>query len=143
MFITNQKEQFSIAYVHAVASGAGFKLSRCDVDDDSIDVQITADRKFGTSRSAPQVGLQAKCTDTDDGVGDAISYFLKLKNYDDLRDERVHVPRILVVLCVPKDVSQWLSQTPDQMVVRRCAYWVSIRGSADAANETGRTVHHA
>ncbi|WP_394823161.1 hypothetical protein [Pendulispora albinea] len=30
MFITMQKEQFSIAYVHAVASGAGFKLVRCD-----------------------------------------------------------------------------------------------------------------
>ena len=140
MYITNRKEQFSIAYLHAVASRAGFNLVRPDVDNDSIDVQIGATRAFGTVRRAPQIGIQAKCTETDDGQGPHISYTLKLKNYEDLRDENVHLPRILVVLCVPA-MEQWLQQTDEQMILRRCAYWVSLRGAAESENDTGQVVH--
>lgn len=140
MYITNQKEQFSIAYVHAVASRAGFKLVRCDVDDDSIDVQIAADRKFGTIRRAPQIALQAKCTETDNGKGAHIAYSLKLKNYDDLRDENVHIPRILVVVCVPRDLATWLDQSSEQMIMRNCGYWSSLRGYPESTNDS-KVVH--
>ena len=35
---TSQKEQFSVAYLHALASVAGLQLVRSVVDDDSVDV---------------------------------------------------------------------------------------------------------
>lgn len=36
-----RKEQFNIAYVHAMAAQAGFNPSQLMVDDDSIDIQLT------------------------------------------------------------------------------------------------------
>jgi hypothetical protein len=46
VFITHQKEEFSIAYVHAVASVAGFALETFRVDNDSADVCIRSDLKY-------------------------------------------------------------------------------------------------
>ena len=35
-----QMEQFNIAYIRSLAAHAGFKVSSCEVDDDSIDITI-------------------------------------------------------------------------------------------------------
>lgn len=40
MHISQQQEQFSRAYVHAIASVAGFTLYIPQVDDDSVDLGI-------------------------------------------------------------------------------------------------------
>ena len=58
-----------------------------------------------------------------------------MKNYDDLRHVDYQSPRILVVVVVPEDVSSWLEQTDAQMVLRRCAYWLSLRGAEPSPNE--------
>jgi hypothetical protein len=63
-----------------------------------------------------------------------------LKNYNDLRAP-CHVPRLLVVVCVPADVDAWLTATPEALVLRRCAYWRSLRGLPPADTETRKTVH--
>ena len=40
MDLNQCKEQFSIAYVRAVASAAGYGVQKPDVDDDSIDLRV-------------------------------------------------------------------------------------------------------
>ncbi len=40
MHISQQQEQFSRAYVHAIASVAGFTIYTPQVDDDSVDLGI-------------------------------------------------------------------------------------------------------
>jgi hypothetical protein len=141
MFITTQKEQYSKAFVRAVAAVAGYKITECDVDDDSIDMGLAGKRGDGGAFvTAPHLELQLKCTETDDGADEKLSHVLKIKNYDDLRDMNVHVPRILVVVCVPADVSNWIHETSEAMVMRRCAYWASLKGAPAAPGET-RTVH--
>jgi hypothetical protein len=57
MDLNTQKEQFSVAFVHAVASVAGVKIIRAEVDDDSIDVGLER-----TGGCAPKLDLQLKCT---------------------------------------------------------------------------------
>ena len=51
MDISQRKEQFSIAYVRAIASVAGFSVSTPGVDDDSVGRRFRPDRR-GYSVSA-------------------------------------------------------------------------------------------
>ncbi len=55
-----QKEQFSRAYVQAVAACAGFAWSVPSVDDDSIDMTLSQTGGRGTIRS-PRLDVQIKC----------------------------------------------------------------------------------
>jgi hypothetical protein len=98
-----QKEQYGRSYVHAVAAVAGFAWSVPSVDDDSVDMTLHQRGGGGTIRS-PQLDLQLKCKSAPTPTEAEFSHSLKLKNYDDLREEGVLVPRILVVVLVPDDL---------------------------------------
>lgn len=50
------------------------------------------------------------------------------------------VPRILVVFTLPEDERQWLTFTEESLILRRCAYWLSLRGAPPTPNETSQTV---
>lgn len=134
-----QKEQFSKAYVQAVAACAGFSWSVPSVDDDSIDMCLHRTGGGGTIRS-PRLDLQIKCTDRESPMTAQFSYSVKLKNYDDLRDESVMVPRILIVVLVPDSLPDWLTHSETELTLRRCGYWLSLRGMPDSTNATGQTV---
>jgi uncharacterized protein DUF4365 len=127
MHIDQRKEQYSFAYVRAVAAAAGYTVDERSVDDDSVDLQISSRSKLGTVKS-PKVELQAKCLGDGTFDGDHFGYQLKLKNYDDLRDTEVQVPRILVVVRAPIDDGQWLDGDDEGVILRHCGYWCSIRG---------------
>lgn len=141
LHITQQKEQFSLAFIRAVTAVAGYNICRQEVDNDSIDIGVRGTRRDGGTRKAPQLDMQVKCTEMDAGAGDACAYDLKLKNYDDLRLTEVHIPVILVIICVPQDVSRWIEDAPEQMALRRCAYWLSLRGAAQSENMKAQRVH--
>ena len=64
MDISQRKEQFSIAYVRAVASAAGFSVSTPEVDDDSVDLTLSGRIVEGVG-SRPKIDLQLKCTSED------------------------------------------------------------------------------
>lgn len=66
-------------------------------------------------------------------------FSLPVKNYNDLRGETL-VPRALVVLHLPADSRNWLEQTEDELISRRCAYWVSLQGLPDPDNRQNVTV---
>lgn len=146
MYVNHQKSEFSVAFIHAVASVAGFAfIGVPQVDDDSVDLTLGAGRQHGSRRRAPRLDIQAKCTAADDGAGDTLAFRLPLKNYDDLRDEEVHVPRILLVLCLPPDIEEWLHQSPAETAMRRVAYWHSLRSAPAAADSVAedpkKTIH--
>lgn len=131
---TQQKEQFSIAYLRAVIAVAGYNITSVEVDEDSIDIGLRGNRRDGSLRKAPVLDVQAKCTATDDGQGLYLPFDLSIKNYDDLREPSRHVPLILVVVCVPPALGDWLEETPEHTAMRRCAYWFSVRGQQPTAN---------
>jgi hypothetical protein len=135
-----QKEQFSNAYVRAVAATAGYTVYKPEVDDDSVDWVIAARGGGGTTRS-PRVELQLKCTSQRHALKeDHIALRIKQKNYEDLRHEDYQVPRILVVVVVPEGVDNWLGQTRSFLAIRNCGYWISLRGKPARA-EDKVTVH--
>lgn len=131
--INQRKEQFSNAYMRAVASVAGFACYKPEVDDDSVDWGLAARGGNGTTRS-PKVEMQLKCCGRDIVGDNDLSYPLKIKNYDELRFENYQVPRILVVVAVPEDIGDWLVHTEEQLAMKYCGYWVSLRGKPDTTN---------
>jgi Domain of unknown function (DUF4365) len=138
MDLNLRKEQFSRVYVRAVATVAGYTLYEPEVDDDSIDLGI-AGRLAAGFPCPPRIELQLKCT-SDNPSGKQVVYRLKRKNYNDLRLDDLVVPRILVVLLVPRDESDWFQQTEAEMCLRRCAYWISLRGRESATGDGKVTI---
>lgn len=65
---------------------------------------------------------------------------LPIRNYNDLRSKKL-VPRILIVMLLPDEDSDWLTVTDEEMCLRHCAYWVSLRDEPRVSNETDKTVY--
>ncbi len=122
----------SIAYVHAIAGHAGYNCGEPPGPDrDSIDIKISAG-----GHMRPKLDVQLKSTVELRRTGDRMfSFPLKIKNYNDLRAP-TQTPRILVVLDLPDDPDTWLTTDVDQLIIRRCAYWKSLRGMPDTSNTT-------
>ena len=49
-------------------------------------------------------------------------------------------PRLLFVLDLPEEEDQWLTITEDELVLRRQAFWLNLRGSEATENQTSVTV---
>jgi len=134
-----RKEQLSHAYVRAVASAAGCSVDRPEVDRDSVDLMLKG-YDTGGPIAYPRLDLQLKCSSREVMTNDEIRFPVKRKNYDDLRKENVLVPRLLVVVLVPEEVGRWLFQSEEEMLVRHCAYWRSLRGMPESPNDHSVTV---
>jgi hypothetical protein len=137
--INQQKEQFSNAYLQAVASVAGYSLYKPAVDDDSVDWGIAARGTIGRIR-APRLELQLKSTSRDVLTDNAIRYPIKLKNYDDLRMVDFAIPRILIVILLPDNLGDWVQQSEQELCMRYCGYWLSLRGMPETQNKSTVTV---
>jgi hypothetical protein len=133
MDLNDQKEQFSKAYVRAVVARGGYVVYEQEIDRDSVDLGIASVGGLGTYRS-PKLELQLKCTSRDVMDATHVRFPLKIKNYDDLRFSNYQVPRILVVVVVPDRIEDWLVQSEDELAVRHCGYWESLRGRGDSSN---------
>jgi hypothetical protein len=76
---------------------------------------------------------------TDDGT--YLSYFVQgIRRYQKLREDHREPVRLLVVLFLPKKCADWLDCTEEQLVLKRCAYWASIRNADTSDNDSGKTV---
>lgn len=135
MTSNDREEALSRAYVAAVAAGAGYVTAEQNFDRDGVDVQV---RAGGDMR--PSLDIQLKATiNLGEALEGAYRYTLKRRNYDQLRGQTM-VPRILVVLALPAAESQWLSVTPEQLVMRRCAFWASLAGFPETRNNESVTI---
>ncbi len=134
MHLTAKIERFSLAYIAAVAASAGYECVESIVDLDSVD---------GVLRSArgarPRIEFQAKGSTRSLLKADHVTYPLSRKNYDDLRIETL-TPRLLFVVLVPDDEGAWLSQSEDELALRYCGYWLSLRGMPPVDDEQSVTV---
>lgn len=135
MHISARKERFNVAYLGAIAAQAGVNSAEPAVDNDSIDVMLTG-KGFAGLICDPQINLQLKCTHVDHSVGENIRYPLGRKNYDDLRNDRVGVPRYLAVLVVPEICDEWSEHLDDGTLLKSKCYWVSLKGLPDRQQET-------
>jgi hypothetical protein len=95
----------------------------------------------GKVLNKPQIDIQAKCQMSGMAASDPISYSLDLETYDALRDVKVCIPRILVLVLVPDDVQEWITQSEHTLMLRHCAYWVSLKAMQPSTNSATQTIH--
>ena len=142
MHVTQRKQQFSIAYVRAVAASVGYGISNLtEVDDESVDLTISARGPFATVHS-PRLEAQLKCTAVIDRTTDPMSFRIDGKNYNDLRVTNLADPKVLIVVAVPVEPTDWLLHSDYELALRHCGYWLSLRGAPDLpAGQDRATVH--
>lgn len=132
---TDIEEALSVAYVTAIAAAAGYVTSQRNFDRDGVDLSIEAGDHL-----RPKIDLQLKATVNLDRSAETISYSCKRRNYDLLRIP-TQVPRLLIVLHLPTDRSNWLSVTPTELIIRHSAYWLSLRDYPATDVQYGKTVY--
>ena len=133
--VPDQEEALSRAYAQAVAARAGYVTAVYDLDRDGVDLRIQAG---GAMR--PALELQLKATINLGQLHDGHFRFpLNRRNYDLLRGQ-TQTPRLLVVLDLPRDHREWMTITVDELVLRRCAYWLNLKGFEATENRRSVTV---
>lgn len=137
----------SYAYLHAVASRAGVACQESvrTVDNAGIDASLHLVRDFGSQALLSEITLhiQLKATINKPAISDkGLSYHLRsLDEYDRLRRPSATPQRLLGVLFLPADESDWLVSSPEALLLRHCAYWVSLLGAPASQNDRGQTVY--
>lgn len=132
---TDQQEALSIAYLSALAARAGFVTSRQDFDRDGVDLQIR-----GGGGNFPTIDFQLKATINLVDAGYCWTFPLKKRNYDLLVAD-TQCPRYLAVLKMPRDRDTWLASSKNELVLRECLFWVSLRGWPASDNKTTVTIN--
>ena len=135
MTLNLQMEQFSLAYIRAVAASAGYQMVKPESDTDSVDGILMSD--FG-SRS--RIEFQAKATAKNIVRSGNLHFPLPIKNYNELIIH-TQVPRILIVVLMPRDPNQWVNQTEKELCLRRCGYWVSLEGRSTVTNNSSVSIN--
>lgn len=126
----HRQEALCRAYVQAVAALAGVGTARPDPDY-GIDLLL---REIGLLNgqhqdTSVQIDLQLRATTRASLTEAAVIYDLDVNTYNKLRIVSAGSPRILIVLVQPDTEGEWLNQTPDQLSIRHCTYWLSLEGA--------------
>jgi hypothetical protein len=112
----------------------------CSVPDLDYGIDLTlraVDETNGFVDAGVLLDLQLKATTNADNSDPAtIGYDLRVADSDKLRRVDVSVPRVLVVLELPAVETAWITQTVDELILRRAAFWVSLRGRTAATVTT-------
>ncbi len=136
--------ELSYAYLHAVSAHAGFA---CEIggrhsDNAGVDARIHARGDFGGPRTDITLNIQLKATcQIPTETNDKFSYSLTRKHYDKLRSIGTECQQLLVVLFLPENAKDWLAHSTTELALRRCAYWISLRGAPASMNDTSQVIY--
>lgn len=135
------EEDLSISYLRAIAAQAQvtFELNHRDEDSKDVDLKQQTVNDAGEPFNV-EFSVQLKATKRIDyETDDIIKYSLKVKNYNDLCQKGT-TDIILCLLVLPEDSSTWVYQTPEELILKRCMYWVSLKGKSPSSNTSCVTI---
>lgn len=140
--VAHKQEQISKGYIIATAAAARVNLSIDHEHDYGIDgtfngvaARLQAIRPDGTeefrlSDNGIKVDFQLKCTTTWEYRGENVSWSIKSQTYNDLVLRARHsTPLILILMCLPRESSDWVTTTEDTLILRHCCYFVELEGA--------------
>lgn len=133
--LTDIEEALSEAYATAIAARAGYVVAKRNFDRDGVDLTIEAGDLL-----RPKIDLQLKATINLRAMGNLMAFPCPLRNYNLLRFP-TQTPRLLVVLHLPKEPEKWLSVNPSRLILRNCAYWMSLRDAPETDVKDNKTVY--
>lgn len=127
---TKRSENFSLAYIRAIAAKAGMIVWRPE-DDFGTDLaftRIVSYQPVSTKRHRRYIDphnvsipFQVKSTKNWEDLGDKIRYDLEATAFDDLIYRRN--TSLLLVMCLPQTVEEWLVQDKQKLQLHHCCYY--------------------
>lgn len=140
------KEAISRSFVHLVASRGGYKCGDILLDH-GVDLQIRkAVTRLQNGRTrylddGRSIDVQLKSTTQSQvqATSEVLKYDLETKSYNDLvyrRNSGSLIPLILILLVLPDDPNDWVAVSPEQLVVKRAAYWYRPLDGAELTENT-------
>lgn len=136
------KEMISSAYVQAICGYAGMNLMKFN-NDYGMDGCFAYVKKVGNRRieDGTRLDFQLKSSINVDIEEEYIKYNLEVKNYNDLVDEEVGTPRILIVYKMPQDKYEWIKVNTEKVTLKNCAWWCSLKGKKVSDNNQKKTIY--
>lgn len=143
----DQQEQLSLAALHATCAkaGFGFKVSgriqdnwgwdaEADVYEKLDDASILTDFKLKFQVKATKTALPLR--------GGRYSFPLQVPHYNQLRRAgSSDAPTYLVVFQMPHEEGEWCETSQEQLVLKHCLRWLSLRNAPDTQNESNISVY--
>ncbi|WP_246238418.1 DUF4365 domain-containing protein [Acrocarpospora corrugata] len=126
------KEQFSLSFVHMVASAAGCSIKSHATDYDGVDITVSSSAEYATYY-CPEFELQLKATSQHDLLKpEHLSWTMTADRFRKLTNPKRFVPAYLGVLLLPE--GDWLDQDERRLLTDSRMYWQSAAdlGSIDA-----------
>jgi hypothetical protein len=138
MLPRNQRQEaLSRAYVRAIAAQAGVICGDM-VQDFGTDMFLRGVQQIDQEYfdNGPQVDLQLKSSTRAEVRENRVLHDLEVRSYNWCRQDAVTKPRFLLLLVLPDDEWQWLTQSVEELILRRCVFWLSLRGAAPTDNQS-------
>ena len=131
-------EDMSEAFLRALCAANGYSIEKSNHDNEGVDIGLECKGKVAEDsvKHSTELKVQLKSSYANITVNDdgSITYKLEVKNYKYLIDTKRMVPLILVVFHMPREEAQWIEQTNDWLKIKKCAYWISLKGWNDTDN---------
>lgn len=134
------KERLNVAYVTAVVAKAGAACSFTDAPEYGNDGHISKVVQLPNGKfreTGHIIHCQLKATCTSEIRGDNIIYDMEVDAYNKLAQWSGSTC-ILILLCLPEKVTDWLHLSEDQLILKRCSYWTQICGPQSSNKSTQR-----
>lgn len=132
------KEQISVSYAKAISAYAGISFNVIEQDygmDGSFrDVEYIEEYKRHCETGF-NIDCQIKSTINAEIIDDEVVYDLEVKNYRDLIKTNVGTQRILVLYLLPRDKNEWIMFEDDSILLKKCAWWCSLKGKPNVNNK--------
>lgn len=133
----HRQEGLCRAYIQAVASHCGMSWS-IPTPDYGVDLSLheIIDLDGQLVQSDLRIDVQAKATTRAQRSAGSIGCDIEVSTYNALRLASSDGTRLLVVLVLPARETEWLTWTERSLLLRRCAYWISLRGKPPTLNRS-------
>lgn len=139
--------ELSYAYFHAVVSRAGFVCEHTSrlADGLGIDAMVHVCEQLApnSKRTDFSVKVQLKSCSQPPALlrNGKFSYQIEAGLYRKMSNPLCDSVRLLVLMYLPQDMSEWLATSEDSLVCRKCCYWTSLLGAPDIGDQTTKQVH--
>jgi hypothetical protein len=129
-----------MSHIYALAGMAGlnYKVDKFDygVDGQFTPVTVRNNRRVNSGFS---LDFQAKATINWEWRNSFIVYDLEAKTYNDIVSRTpAETTLILILLCLPKNETDWHLADEEATTLRHCCYWHSFTGDITSNEQTKR-----
>jgi hypothetical protein len=142
--VQHQEETLCHAYMCALSARAGVNIHFNSGHDYGVDgylqpIKIDHNGKPRAGEFSLEFQLKGTINWALDAAGTGIVYDLDAQAYNDIvsRDPRA-MACVLIVLCLPREPSDWLEANYDYLRLRHCCYWMRLSGDLTANTSTIR-----